>query len=143
MSDPLTEVAVDVDETPTRGCRSCGHPLVMASGFCWNCDPDREQERKAARQRGAMSTARKLSRGLRPGELGPPPKTPEDVIRREAIVSEACATGRISAQVALAITRSDAMAMKAWEALHLLPRIKKLEEQERARQDIARRNGGA
>lgn len=99
----------------------CSAPpeLVLPSGFCYSHDATREQERLYARQRGGLATATRHRRqaGLDPGELGPL-ESEADVKRRQGIVSEAVATGRLTPTAASAIIRSDQLWLAA-ESQHL------------------------
>ena len=92
--------ATNADGTP------CKVPpeMLLDSGFCYGHDPDLEEQRKAVRSRGGLTTRLKARRGLDPGELGAL-DTPEDALRWSRVLAEACATGRLSAGQATAAGR--------------------------------------
>lgn len=96
-------------------CRVTGGLVDPDTGFCFSHDPSREEERRAARERGGMRTAlrAKKSKALDPDELGPL-ETPRDAVRWCRIVGAATATGRLSASAANAALR----AISEWRAAH-------------------------
>lgn len=69
------------------------------NGLCYHHDPDRAEERSAARKAGGIATAKKRSneRGL--VDAPPPPQTIEDAKAYASWAVEAVASGRIDYRV--------------------------------------------
>lgn len=126
----------------------CGSPAQRDSEYCWFHDPAKAKERAAAQLKGGerrvelaggRAAIRKAlgRKSLDEAELGEVKfETPADVRDLLARTTKAVLTGRVSPELANAVTSMANVALRAMKEGDTDERLKKLEDQTRVLKDV-------